>query len=462
MKKLSAWILSLALALTGLPAFAESGMVLRPVGNLAGPDTVLVTKHMITVTQEWLAANGATLADLENLGDAGLKTETAEQPLPAELLESGEARVLSVSPDGVTVLLEYQGVPLLLKNGRVSMVSMDLTRCGYSEQTGYNEAVHFIRSMVLHNVGPGKAGFVWTQDGRYAILSNTYVVFSHMVDKYGLMWLDTENAEIYMAEPGGKIGIGAASGGVSSFVMQVGSDSAGGNMYCTVQGEKDGERAVILRRYPAGSAEYEELAGIPGTMCCEGMGIDGDEKLVFTVWDYRDNFLVSCSPEDGTYTAERLPEGLKPSLLTVTPVCTALKAALQGTSPYMAVLFRTGDGFSRLVLDEGAGNARLEPVSADTRLESEGIGITQAALSADGKRMLVCGIGAEDGFRIYLVDTESLVLTPVDASAVENADGPMFGSDGKFMPGLCFTGGDRYVLAGFQNGSTILCELVSE
>ncbi len=36
------------------------------------------------------------------------------------------------------------------------------------------------------------------------------------------------------------------------------------------------------------------------------------------------------------------------------------------------------------------------------------------------------------------------------------------GSDGKFMPGLCFTGGDRYVLAGFQNGSTILCELVSE
>lgn len=461
MKKLSAWILSLALALTGLPAFAESGMVLRPVGNLAGPDTVLVTKHMITVTQEWLAANGATLADLENLGDAGLKTETAEQPLPAELLESGEARVLSVSPDGVTVLLEYQGVPLLLKNGRVSMVSMDLTRCGYSEQTGYIEAVHFIRSMMLHKVGPGRAGFIWTQDGRYAILSNANGAYRRMRDEFGLMWLDTENAEMYMAEPGGKIGP-VAGGGTTTLVLQVCGDPAGGNMYCTVQGKKDVENAVLLRRYSAGSAEYDELAGIRGTMCCEGMGVDGDGNLVFTVYADRENILVSCSPEDGTYTEERLPERMTPILLAVTPACTVMKAFVPQLSPYMAVLFRAGDGFSRLVLDEGAGNARLEPVSADTRLESEGIGITQAALSADGKRMLVCGIGAEDGFRIYLMDTESLVLTPVDASAVENADGPMFGSDGKFMPGLCFTGGDRYVLAGFPDGSTVLYELVSE
>ena len=461
MKKLSALILSLALALTALPAFGESGMVLRPVENLAGPDTVLVTKHTITVTQEWLAANGATLADLENLGDAGLKTETAENPLPAELLESGEVRVLSVSPDGTTVLLEYKGFPLLLKDGRASLVSMDLTRCGSSEQTGYIEAAQFIPSMVLHSIGPGRAGISWTQDGRYAILSNATAAYRRMKDGFGLMWLDTENAEMYMAEPGGKVGP-VAGGGTTSLVLQVCGDPAGGNMYCTVQGKKDVENAVLLRRYSAGSAEYGELAGIRGTMCCEGMGIDGDGNLVFTVYADRENILVSCSPEDGTYTEERLPEGLTPILLAVTPACTAMKVFVPELSPYMAVLFRTGDGFSRLVLDEGAGNARLEPVSADTRFESEGIGITQAALSADGTRMLVCGIGTEDGFRIYLMDTESLALTPMDASAVENADGPMFGTDGKFMPGLCFTGGDRYVIAGFQNGSTILCELVSE
>ena len=466
MKKLSAWILALSLALCAVPVFAESAVSLKPVEIPVTADTVLETRHLITVTAEWLASFDATVDDLGRFGDAGLKSETMETSVPAELLGSGGGRILSVSPDRRMVLLEYEGVPLLLKDGRLTMVSMDLTRCGASEQYGYQDSASFMSARVQRQPGLGRAGVIWMPDGRYALLSNASAAYMRLKDSYGLMWLDTETAEIFMAVPGGKLIPGNKSSGL--LVQQAYGNTADGNLYCTVMGELDGKTAAVLRCYSPGTAESRDIAVFQGGMACEGMGIDRDGNLVLAIWigNGKSYFYAAFSPENGTYTADPLPYWLSPVFLAPTPACTMLTGVINNPESLPVVLLRDGDGFSRLIVEDGAETARLETADPENPPAAEGLTILQAALDAGGARALLSCADTDGNVRFLLMDTGTLALAPVDISALEGAvaeKGAGFGySSRQFLPGLHFTGGGSYVLIPFADGSTLLCALVSE
>lgn len=463
MRKCFACLLALSLLLCALPASAEPGAALRPVENLIGPDTVVEVRHMFTATPEWLASMGVTLDDLSTLGDAGLETETSEMSLSAGMQESEDLRILSVSPDGETFLYEYNGIPVLLKDGRLTMASMDITRCGMSEQHGLKDSVYFMQSAVLHKPGIGRAGVQWSPDGRFALLGNSTATLQRLHDFYGLTWLDTETAQVYMAIPGMELKPGRGDAGV--LLQQVYAGSADGNVYCTVYMNSDSEYRTMIRRYPFGSAEGEDLAGIMETMCCEGMGTDGNGNLVFAIQSGKDRTWFNYNPADGTCKADKIPEWLVPVMVYATPACTMLTSVVNDPDELKLLLLRTENGFSRLVIDAGADAARTIPADPGTKAQAEGLELLQASLSADGTRALVCCMDAE-GPVLYLLDTEILALTPVDISSLgdriaEKGTGFVF-TNNLYLPGTHFTGGDRYVIVPFGDGSTVLCELVFE
>ena len=65
-------------------------------------------------------------------------------------------------------------------------------------------------------------------------------------------------------------------------------------------------------------------------------------------------------------------------------------------------------------------------------------------------------------FGAFLMDTSTLALTSVDISALADdmVEHPGFAyGNVRWQPGLCFTGGDRYILFPYLDGGTVLCEL---
>ena len=67
----------------------------------------------------------------------------------------------------------------------------------------------------------------------------------------------------------------------------------------------------------------------------------------------------------------------------------------------------------------------------------------------------------EDGsYCFYLMDTDSFELTEMDASPIQELldQDPCFAFEKNRRP--CFTGGDRYYLIPFQDGNTVLCDVL--
>jgi hypothetical protein len=78
-------VIALALlAVLTLPAVAEPLLKLVPVQWYAedGEYTLTRNAHSLTVTQEWLDAQGMTLEQAQQSADIGLASETVTAPLP--------------------------------------------------------------------------------------------------------------------------------------------------------------------------------------------------------------------------------------------------------------------------------------------------------------------------------------------------------------------------------------------
>ncbi len=427
--------------------------------------TLTQSTHPITVTEEWLASMGATLADMSELGDVGLDTDTITAPMnDAASLLTG-ARVLSVSPDGSTLLAEMEGVPLFIRGDQIRAVSLDLTRCELSPREEYRYALALVQNAVLHKTGVGRAGVVWSPDGRYALINNATRAYQNMKNVYGMTWLDAEGGAAYMAQSAGTFRFGRPED-MGTLLAHACADEAAGAVYCTVYGRFDDKAALQLRRYAPGTASYESLTVLNGSMACEGMGWDAAGNLAFVMFEDKKEMLTTCSPETGAVTQTSLPRYTGTLYLTATSACTLLSMVTRDEARYPMQVFWKDEKLNRLIVDDGATVARLAILDSEEAPTQEGVTIVQASLSSDGTRVLLACLDESKAYRLYLMDTDTLALTSVDISAFADMlaeKGPGFGYDNnRFLPGLCFTGGDRYVLFPFANGDTVLCELVGD
>lgn len=166
MKRLFAVVLTLALALCALPALSEApteALAALRVSTVQWFDesatyTLTQNMHAVTVTEEWLEAMGVTLAEASELGGIGLNTDTITAPMTDAASLLSKARVLSVSPDGTTLLAEMEGVPLFIRGDRIRAALS-------SPHEEYRYALALAQNAVLHKTGVGRAGGVGHRTG---------------------------------------------------------------------------------------------------------------------------------------------------------------------------------------------------------------------------------------------------------------------------------------------------------
>ena len=459
MKRLIAFLLTIVFLTCAHTAFAESAAVLEHAQWSTGEDIEFIQKHQLTATKEWLSGNGGSLEDLENLGDAGYETDAVSEKITDEALQEAGLNVLSVSPDGQTILLEKDGSLLLMRGNQLSTVSMDLTRCEPSEQEGLLLACRFVSEQVLQDEGIGRAGILWSPDGKYALISNATSSLMRMKNSFGLLWLDAEHSEMYMASPG-SLSFGFGRGDTGTIVMHKCADTADGYVYGTIYGNLNGGSGLQICRWAPGAAEHETLGMTDAVFCCEGMGFDAEHHLCMLVQADGDRRLLEWSPESGISMGEVIPDYLLPQYLEVTPLCTILSTVKNDETNLPVQYIRKDGNFSRLIVEKGQNTARIEPLEADTPPKEEGLTILNAVLTSDGGQAMLCCRDEDGSYCFYLMDTDSFELTEMDASPIQELldQDPCFAFEKNRRP--CFTGGDRYYLIPFQDGNTVLCDVL--
>ena len=198
-------------------------------------------------------------------------------------------------------------------------------------------------------------------------------------------------------------------------------------------------------------------------MACEGLRFDGAGNRAFGMFVEKKELLTTCSPETDALTQTPLPRYTSTLYLAATPACTLLSMMMRDETRYPMQVVWKDEKLNRLVVDDDATVARLAALDLEEAPAKEGLTVLQASLSSDGARALIACRDDNNAYRLYLMDTETLSLTSVDLSTFEEMiaqKGPGFGYDNnRFLPGLCFTGGGRYVILPFANGDTALCEL---
>ena len=455
-KRMIALILLAVLALS-LPALGEPLLKLVPV-QWCDEDreyTMHQNKCPVTVTQEWLDAQGVTLEQLQGGVGIGLASETFTQPMPGEMLL--KARVVSVLPDGETLLLEMDGVPMLFDGENIRVVSIDLTRCKPSEDSGYRMLMGLHGA--IRTTGIGCAGYIWSPDGRVALVANGIATLGGGSNPFGMTLLDARDGALYMAEPGGSY-----NRGMGMVIQQACFDDESGLLYCVVYVNRTSQ----LRSYNPESGRWKILSSPRGAMACEGMGWNAQGKLQFLMYDGGDIYLTTHSLETGMTAQELLPNIGNPMNFAVTPSFTLLVSKIKSGDMEFSVPYCFADGgIYRIAFfaEDGATRAQLEPAedAPQSGAAVKTLSGWHAALSPDGRYALLACMSREWAFSAYVMDTSTLALTSVDISAfadeiAEKGAGFQYGN-GRWRPGLCFTGGDRYILLPFLDGSTVLCEL---
>ena len=396
---------------------------------------------------------------MEDLGDAGYETDTVVENISAEALQDAGLNVLSISPDGQTVILEKDGGLLLMKGNQISTVSMDLTRCEMSGRYGIRLACEFAKGHILQQEGIGRAGVLWAPEGQYALINNATSILMRLQNNFGLLWVDVENSEMYMARAGGIFRPGAMED-AGTMVMHKCADTAEGYVYGTIYGKQDGDSGLQICRWVPGASEHETLAEIDAGMCCEGMGFDAEHRLCMLVQADRDKRLLEWSPETGISLGDVMPDFLLPQYLEVTPLCTILSTVKNDESNLPVQYIRKHKEFNRLIVEKRQNTARIEPLKTDISPEEEGLIILSSVLTSDGGQVMLCCRDKDGSYCFYLMDTDSFELTEVDASPIQDLldQDPCFVFEKNRRP--YFTGGDRYFLIPFQDGSNELCEVL--
>lgn len=241
---------------------------------------------------------------------------------------------------------------------------------------------------------------------------------------------------------------------MGTIIQQACFDGESGLLYCVVSADE-----TQLRSYNPDTAEWKSLCALEGMMACEGMGWDARGNLEFLMYKGGETYRTTFSAETGRAERELLSVAGFPAYFAVTPAFTLLTSYDKAEDRFRQ--YSLADGDIRLIAvseESGAASARLAPAGEE---QAESLAVSHAALSSDGRRALLVSRSGR-AFSAFLMDTSTLALTSVDISALAGdiAEHPGFAyGNVRWQPGLCFTGGDRYIILPFLDGSTVLCEL---
>ncbi len=193
-----------------------------------------------------LIAPGQRNAALDAAFAAG-KLTLQEVEIPG--LPEGAAPV-AISPDGGTVLLRDEEIGLcVLRGGQVTPLAYNPERGAPVVGNDVERYMTFLAQRL-----PTEDGTVWSRDGRYAVMTTSYITMTQM-RWFNLMLLDTHTGDVFPVTSMGSKMTQEGSGGV----IHARFDQSGRYLYYTAFGGLGEERYSLLR--------YDLLTG-ENEMCC--------------------------------------------------------------------------------------------------------------------------------------------------------------------------------------------------
>lgn len=340
--------------------------------------------------------------------------------------------IIDISPDGATYILQDpEGGLCLYRNGRFSSISFNQNR-GVKDEYGLIDQI--IRDFSMGRISA--EGFTWSPDGRMAVYTNNYNLLITLQFVYDLLILDVEKGEFFLGATWPRmINKGGASVAGACF------DAAGENIYYSLYGKND-TTPTSLYRYNIASGENERLTGNDGVAYGTGMFMTKDGKIlglnesmssvpsVSMLEYFENNGSWKCTPHTiGTeekrlsvhnmmFSADKERGVMWARILTgkFDMAYWMLAFDMKAGSPdrIEAIMIPNHENQAvRMSISEAY--EQLEKAAEENVYPLPYCNILNVALSPNGEHALI--LYREDGlyYKMALIDTETLSVTPVNA-----------------------------------------------
>lgn len=381
--------------------------------------------------QRIFAAGGARLRE------KALAAESAEESHQTAL-DKGQMSVVSVSPDGQTVLLSMDSDLFVLTQGKLSLLNARDVTTGQAEE--------YLSDPVIRRLGA--EGAVWSPNSRYVVFPNARSVTTYL-RSVPLMMADTKAGEIFPIKT-----YQQTTGVVlESFMQGVFSPDSQAFYYTDIVGGITRLNRYSLRDHTSETLTEvgENAYGYPGMAC-------GGDTLTWYAYQNAENRLNVYHLKDGALSQQplALPRALQPQYYAAAGQ-TVLTSQSVLSGIYMGMVhLLDGKPLGAQVGSNGLAVFHLgEPLDTQEALDAwlavqedyknDPARVAHLAVSPDGRyalAMLLFNNYADHTF--WLLDVNTLQAVPVEADLGEN---PVvyLAKGARYMPGLSLEAGGMVV-----------------
>lgn len=206
--------------------------------------------------REMTVAAGFTLAPSED-GQRVRISDTLSALIEITDISDAGIRLLSVSPSGSALLLDFGGTAVLVRNQEITVLVVNRNRGAQNEYV--EKSYRYIEGKSLFPAEPDC--FCWSPDERYVAMTFPNKVLTQM-QLMDLLLADTQTGEIFLAETTPKQALqdGTLAATTACF------DPAGEYVYYLVYGYLPEDARSGLKRCRLETGEVEFLAAVPDTL----------------------------------------------------------------------------------------------------------------------------------------------------------------------------------------------------
>ena len=430
------------------------------------------TQYILRAHKTPITASAELFALAGDDSGISLDTDITDSKLPGSEATAMGLYPLSVSPDGGVTLLTNGQELFIMRGTMLTTVSMNLSRCAYTEKYMYTQAFKFMSMDV--SLWVGIEGFVWSPDGRYVSINNANMFLQQRRSLHGLLLLDIEKSELFSAKAYDVMSEDEHFGAVTGTCF----DETGRYLYYL----KYGENVTTLGRYDLSGDSHESLCTVNGITFCPGLGLNAQGGLECILYEEKNPWQTTFLEMDGHWSSENTPlQRLSNPLFFVQLPSGAGFTQSSARTKEQIMLFNLADhddAWLTVPLVNGKIAEYAVPMPA---LETENdaqilwgefnnaqpkqLYIMHIALSSDNTNALlvVRNLFTKEE-TLLLMDENTLALKVVNTSALSGNKWVMgsirFGQN-KYKPGLTLVGKDL-VLVPITSGETRLYRLESK
>lgn len=346
-----------------------------------------------------------------------------------------DCRILSVSPDGETLLLrDSRAFWYTVNKNTIMLLAQTPNRGVKDEYNNLNWALH------TQSFGNAPASVVWSHDSRYFTVTDIIQSLSKMKFNVDLFIFDTQTGEVFL---GATYPNKASRGG--STVIQTVFDPTGESIYYILYGGQYDNRVALMK--------YDLITGV-STLCYNGEELAAYPKLCFDYKQQLMNIMDSNKMRDlsGLNVYSATPEGwVNSPVISQTPNAFGYSRWMDysSSSGYgllirnntmgshninLVSVFSANDnyaGLNKYIHVDGfdASKATLVDITEDNLLRSietidadkdelpsykyKGVQIINAQLSPDGCYILLL-VTSEYEYRLLVLDIDTLSLRQIE------------------------------------------------